>query len=104
MFFVSSEESSNKKTRLDDDDATMSTDDLTRPLVTHVTTATPVQDFIALLKGEAPNFNLSKQLLVTALLVEVYCCCLIILWQSCLSPGGYIIWGRDGWDIRVSGE
>lgn len=80
MFFISSEESSNKKARPDDDDESMSTDDLTRSLVTHVTTATPVQDFIALLKGEAPNFNLSKQLLVTALQAEVYCCCLIMVW------------------------
>ncbi|KAK3876763.1 hypothetical protein Pcinc_018476 [Petrolisthes cinctipes] len=56
--FASSEESSNKKARPDDGDESMTTDDLTRRLVTHVTTATPVQDFIALLKGEAPNFNL----------------------------------------------
>ncbi|XP_042241510.1 X-ray repair cross-complementing protein 5-like [Homarus americanus] len=57
MFASKDDFESNKKAKLDGDD-NMSVGDLTLPLVTHVTSATPVQDFMALLGGEAPNFNL----------------------------------------------
>ncbi|ROT84418.1 ATP-dependent DNA helicase 2 subunit 2 [Penaeus vannamei] len=53
----SSDNHADKKIKLDDDD-NVSAGDLTRPLVTKVTSTTPVQDFMALLGGEAPNFNL----------------------------------------------
>lgn len=60
--FASTDGKSNKKAKKDGNE-TMSATDLTRSLVTHVTTATPVKDFLALLGGEAPDFNLiCKQL------------------------------------------
>lgn len=60
--FASTDGKSNKKSKKDGNE-TMSASDLTRSLVTHVTTATPVKDFLALLGGEAPDFNLiCKQL------------------------------------------
>lgn len=60
--FASTDGKSNKKSKKDGNE-TMSATDLTRSLVTHVTTATPVKDFLALLGGEAPDFNLiCKQL------------------------------------------
>lgn len=60
--FASTDGKSNKKAKKDGNE-TMSASDLTRSLVTHVTTATPVKDFLALLGGEAPDFNLiCKQL------------------------------------------
>ncbi|XP_042886525.1 X-ray repair cross-complementing protein 5-like isoform X2 [Penaeus japonicus] len=52
-----SDDQSSKKIKLDGDDS-ISAGDLTRPQVTKVTSTTPVQDFMALLGGEAPNFNL----------------------------------------------
>nr|XP_045583822.1 X-ray repair cross-complementing protein 5-like isoform X1 [Procambarus clarkii] len=62
LFASNDGDESTKKAKLDVNDS-MSASDLTRPLVTHVTSATPVQDFLALLGGEAPNFNLiCKQL------------------------------------------
>ncbi|KAG7158268.1 X-ray repair cross-complementing protein 5-like, partial [Homarus americanus] len=48
MFASKDDFESNKKAKLDGDD-NMSVGDLTLPLVTHVTSATPVQDFMALL-------------------------------------------------------
>ncbi|XP_068204054.1 X-ray repair cross-complementing protein 5 [Palaemon carinicauda] len=56
--FASNEEESNKKLKLDDADDTLTSSDLTRVLVTKITTANPVEDFYGLLKGEAPNFSL----------------------------------------------
>ncbi|XP_047480476.1 X-ray repair cross-complementing protein 5-like [Penaeus chinensis] len=53
----SSDSHADKKIKLGDDD-NVNAGDLTRPLVTKVTSTTPVQDFMALLAGEAPNFNL----------------------------------------------
>ncbi|XP_076036123.1 X-ray repair cross-complementing protein 5-like isoform X2 [Oratosquilla oratoria] len=41
----------------DEEGAGVSSQDLTRSTVTCVTTATPVQDFMALMKGEAPNYK-----------------------------------------------
>lgn len=56
--FASTEEESNKKLKSDDGDDTLTSSDLTRALVTKITTASPTEDFYALLKGEAPNFTL----------------------------------------------
>ncbi|XP_071549630.1 X-ray repair cross-complementing protein 5 [Panulirus ornatus] len=61
--FASNDDDENKKKSKQDEDHSASATDLTRHLVTQVTSATPVQDFLALLGGEAPNFNLiCKQL------------------------------------------
>lgn len=50
-------EGGEKRAKVDD---SLSASDLIQHLVTQVTTASPVQDFMALLRGEAPNFNDSK--------------------------------------------
>ncbi|KAK7067015.1 X-ray repair cross-complementing protein 5 [Halocaridina rubra] len=55
--FASKEEEINKKKKLDDD-TSVSASDLSRALVTKVTSATPVNDFNTLLRGDAPNFAL----------------------------------------------
>lgn len=47
-------EGGDKKAKMDD---SLSASDLIQHQVTQVTTASPVQDFMALLRGEAPNFN-----------------------------------------------
>lgn len=48
---------SEKRVKVDD---SLSASDLIQHQVTQVTTASPVKDFMALLRGDAPNFNDSE--------------------------------------------
>ncbi|CAL4145774.1 unnamed protein product, partial [Meganyctiphanes norvegica] len=55
--FAAFDEPDQKKARTDGD-TSVSVNDLTYGVVTHITSASPVTDFMALLRGEEPNFTL----------------------------------------------